>query len=85
MLGHPGLTDLTVLIGYFVSLTLVAYGLPSSATGLDHEREGGMTMMDFGNGSETTQLGGRLPLLQPAKLSPEQTRLYCRVEADLVQ
>ena len=35
-LGHPGLTDLTVLIGYFtsVSLTLVAYDVPSDATGL---------------------------------------------------
>ncbi len=36
LLGHPGLTDVTVLIGYFtsVSLTLVAYDVPSDATGL---------------------------------------------------
>jgi 4-carboxymuconolactone decarboxylase len=36
LLGHPGLTDLTVLIGYFtcVSLSLMAYDVPSSATGL---------------------------------------------------
>ena len=36
LLGHPGLTDLTVLIGYFtsVSLTLAAYDVPSSAIGL---------------------------------------------------
>ena len=37
LLGDAGLTDLTVLIGYFtsVSLTLVAYDVPSSATGLE--------------------------------------------------
>ncbi len=36
LLGHTGLTDVTVLIGYFtsVSLTLVAYDVPSDATGL---------------------------------------------------
>jgi len=36
LLGHPGLTDLTVLIGYFtcVSLSLMAYDVPSSAVGL---------------------------------------------------
>jgi len=36
LLGHAGLTDLTVLIGYFtsVSLTLAAYDVPSSAIGL---------------------------------------------------
>ena len=36
LLGHAGLTDVTVLIGYFtsVSLTLVAYDVPSDATGL---------------------------------------------------
>ena len=36
LLGHPGLTDVTVLIGYFtsVSLTLVAYDVPSDATGI---------------------------------------------------
>lgn len=36
LLGHPGLTDLTVLIGYFTmaSLTLIAYDVPSIATGL---------------------------------------------------
>ena len=37
LLGHPGLTDVTVLIGYLtsVSLTLVAYDVPSSATGVE--------------------------------------------------
>jgi 4-carboxymuconolactone decarboxylase len=36
LLGDAGLTDLTVLIGYFtcVSLTLVAYDVPSDAVGL---------------------------------------------------
>lgn len=36
LLGDRGLTDLTVLIGYFtsVSLTLVAYDVPSNAVGL---------------------------------------------------
>jgi 4-carboxymuconolactone decarboxylase len=36
LLGHQGLTDLTVLLGYFtcVSLTLRAYDVPSSAVGL---------------------------------------------------
>ncbi len=36
LLGDAGLTDLTVLIGYFtcVSLTLTAYDVPSSAIGL---------------------------------------------------
>jgi 4-carboxymuconolactone decarboxylase len=36
LLGHPGLTDLTVLIGYFtcVSISLRAYDVPSSAVGL---------------------------------------------------
>jgi 4-carboxymuconolactone decarboxylase len=36
LLGHAGLTDLTVLIGYFtcVSLSLRAYDVPSSAVGL---------------------------------------------------
>src|SRR5580693_853467 len=36
LLGHAGLTDLTVLIGYFtsVSLTLAAYDVPSNAIGL---------------------------------------------------
>jgi 4-carboxymuconolactone decarboxylase len=36
LLGHAGLTDLTVLIGYFtcVSLSLRAYDVPSSAIGL---------------------------------------------------
>src|ERR1700723_3585929 len=36
LLGHPGLTDLTVLIGYLtcVSLSLRAYDVPSSAVGL---------------------------------------------------
>ena len=37
LLGDAGLTDLTVLIGYFtcVSLSLRAYDVPSSATGLE--------------------------------------------------
>lgn len=37
LLGHRGLTDLTVLIGYFtsVSLTLTAYDVPSDAVGLE--------------------------------------------------
>ena len=37
LLGDEGLTDLTVLIGYFtcVSLSLRAYDVPSSATGLE--------------------------------------------------
>jgi 4-carboxymuconolactone decarboxylase len=36
LLGHAGLTDLTVLIGYFtcVSISLRAYDVPSSAVGL---------------------------------------------------
>src|SRR3984957_11542232 len=36
LLGHAGITDLTVLIGYFtcVSLSLRAYDVPSSAVGL---------------------------------------------------
>jgi 4-carboxymuconolactone decarboxylase len=36
LLGHAGLTDLTVLIGYFtcVSISLRAYDVPSSAIGL---------------------------------------------------
>jgi 4-carboxymuconolactone decarboxylase len=36
LLGHKGLTDLTVLIGYFtcVSISLRAYDVPSSAVGL---------------------------------------------------
>jgi 4-carboxymuconolactone decarboxylase len=36
LLGHKGLTDLTVLLGYFtcVSLSLMAYDVPSSAIGL---------------------------------------------------
>ena len=39
LIGHPGLTDVTVLIGYFtsVSLTLVAYDVPSDAAGLDRK------------------------------------------------
>ncbi len=39
LLGDAGLTDLTVLIGYFtcVSLTLVAYDVPSNAVGLDQQ------------------------------------------------
>jgi 4-carboxymuconolactone decarboxylase len=37
LLGDAGLTDLTVLIGYFtcVSLTLMAYDVPSNAIGLE--------------------------------------------------
>ena len=37
LLGHAGLTDLTVLIGYFtcVSLTLRAYDVPSNAVGVE--------------------------------------------------
>jgi 4-carboxymuconolactone decarboxylase len=36
-LGDTGLTDLTVLIGYFtcISLTLMAYDVPASAIGLE--------------------------------------------------
>jgi 4-carboxymuconolactone decarboxylase len=36
LLGDAGLTDLTVLIGYFtcVSLSLIAYDVPSNAIGL---------------------------------------------------
>src|ERR1700727_585512 len=36
LLGHAGLTDLTVLIGYFtcVSISLMAYDVPASAIGL---------------------------------------------------
>jgi 4-carboxymuconolactone decarboxylase len=36
LLGDQGLTDLTVLIGYFtcVSLSLCAYDVPANATGL---------------------------------------------------
>jgi 4-carboxymuconolactone decarboxylase len=36
LLGDTGLTDLTVLIGYFtsISLTLAAYDVPSNAIGL---------------------------------------------------
>ena len=36
LLGDAGLTDLTVLIGYFtcVSLSLIAYDVPASAIGL---------------------------------------------------
>jgi 4-carboxymuconolactone decarboxylase len=35
-LGDAGLTDLTVLIGYFtsISMTLAAYDVPSNAIGL---------------------------------------------------
>ncbi len=37
LLGHAGLTDLAVLLGYFtgVSLTLRAYDVPSNAVGLE--------------------------------------------------
>lgn len=37
LLGHAGLTDLSVLIGYFtcVSMTLRAYDVPSDAVGLE--------------------------------------------------
>jgi 4-carboxymuconolactone decarboxylase len=37
LLGDTGLTDLTVLIGYFtcISLTLMAYDVPASAVGLE--------------------------------------------------
>src|ERR1700729_4259220 len=37
LLGDAGLTDLTVLIGYFtcISLTLMAYDVPASAIGLE--------------------------------------------------
>jgi hypothetical protein len=37
LLGDKGLTDLTVLIGYFtsVSMTLMAYDVPSSAVGIE--------------------------------------------------
>lgn len=37
LLGDAGLTDLTVLIGYFtsVSMTLMAYDVPANATGLE--------------------------------------------------
>ena len=37
LLGDTGLTDLTVLIGYFtcISLTLMAYDVPASAIGLE--------------------------------------------------
>jgi 4-carboxymuconolactone decarboxylase len=36
LLGDTGLTDLTVLIGYFtsISMTLAAYEVPSNAVGL---------------------------------------------------
>jgi 4-carboxymuconolactone decarboxylase len=36
LLGHNGLTDLTVLIGYYsmVAFTLMAYDVPSCAEGL---------------------------------------------------
>ena len=39
LLGHAGLTDLTVLLGYFtcVSLTLNAYDVPSDAVGLNRQ------------------------------------------------
>ena len=41
--------------------------------------------MDPKDGSEAAQaLGGRLLLLMPAELSPEQTRLYGRIQADMV-
>lgn len=41
LLGDVGLTDLTVLIGYFtcVSLSLIAYDVPASAIGLQLEQE----------------------------------------------
>jgi 4-carboxymuconolactone decarboxylase len=37
LLGDVGITDLTVLIGYFtsVSMTLMAYDVPANATGLE--------------------------------------------------
>jgi 4-carboxymuconolactone decarboxylase len=37
LLGDAGIADLTVLMGWFtaVSLTLMAYDVPSNATGLD--------------------------------------------------
>jgi len=37
LLGDPGITDVTVLMGWFtaVSLTLMAYDVPANATGLD--------------------------------------------------
>jgi 4-carboxymuconolactone decarboxylase len=36
LLGHNGLTDVTVLIGYYsmVAFTLMAYDVPSCAEGL---------------------------------------------------
>src|ERR1700692_1860675 len=39
LLGDTGLTDLTVLIGYFtsISMTLAAYDVPSDAVGLKRE------------------------------------------------
>ena len=44
-----------------------------------------MRITNFDDGSGKIQtLGGRLPLLHPAGLSPEQTRLYGRIEADMV-
>jgi 4-carboxymuconolactone decarboxylase len=61
LLGHPGLTDLTVLIGYFtcVSISLRAYDVPSNAVGLKRGRAEGK----FGeyHVEEQSVLGGAPP------------------------
>ena len=57
LIGDAGIVDVTVLMGWFtsVSLTLMAFDVPSNAVGL------GPVMDDL-----SQELGGRLKLLEPS-------------------
>ena len=87
LLGDSGIVDVTVLMGWFtsVSLTLNAFDVPSSAQGLQQ----GDDQQQQHDGSSSTaadedSLGGRLPLFEPSKLSASQQSLYADIRSTMV-
>ena len=70
----PGIVDVTMLLGWFtgVSLTLMAFDVPSNAIGLKQ----------YDAIMQSDNLGGRLPLLDPAKLSETQREVYDIANSD---
>ena len=73
LLEDKGIVDVTMLMGWFtgVSLTLNAFDVPSNAEGLQQQEQQQLAPAAGANG-----LGGRLPLLDPARLNAEQKAMY---------
>ena len=93
LLGDAGIVDVTMLLGWFtgVSMTLMAFDVPSNAVGLDQadpDRDGLAVRPPItetpGMTDPSHRLGGRLPLLAPGDLTSAQRTVYDRISATMV-